>query len=73
MAFFEMFQKFLAVLKSVDIESVLPVTEPTEDLQALLSTARMTLEMVPDLLANTDLPEAADLAVEPGECLQVVE
>ena len=71
MAFFEMFHKFLAVLKSVDIESVLPVTQPAEDLQVLLSTARMTLDMLPDLPASSDPAEVTDLAFDPGESLQV--
>ena len=73
MAFFEMFHKLLAALKSVDIESVLPVTQPTEDLQALLSTTRMTLEeMIPDPRSTSDPTEVADLAFNLGECLQVV-
>ena len=73
MVTFEMSNKLLEVFKSVHIASVLPVTEPTEDLQALLSTARMTLEMLPDLLASSDPPEVAELAFDPGEGLQVGE
>ena len=73
MAFFEMFNKLLDVMERVDIESVIPVTEPTEDLQVLLSTARMTLEMLPDLLASSDPLKVADLAFDPGEGLQVGE
>ena len=73
MAFFEMFNKLLDLVKRVDIASVLPVTEPTEDLQALLSTARMTLEMLPDLLTSSDPLEVADLTFDPGEGFQVGE
>ena len=68
-----MCNKLLKVLKVVDIASVLPVTEPTEDLQVLLSTARMTVEMLLDLLASTDPLEVAELALDPGEGLQVGE
>ena len=67
MVLFEMSNKLLEVFKSVHTESVLPVTEPTEDLQVLLSTAWMTLEMLPDLLASSDPLEVADLAFGPGK------
>ena len=39
MGCFKMVHKLLIVLKMLDNESVLPVTQPTEDLQALLSPA----------------------------------
>ena len=70
MASLEMIDKLLEVFKSVHIESVLPLTQPTEDLQVLDSTT-MTLEMIADLLASSDPLEVADLAFNPGECLQV--
>ena len=73
MASLEMINKLLKVFKSVHIESVLLVTQPTEDVQVLLSTARMTLEMILDLLTSTDPLEVANLAFDPGECLQVGE
>ena len=66
-----MINKLLDVVKSVDIESVLPVTQPAEDLQVLPSTTGMTLEMIPDLLNSSDPLEVADLAFGPGESLQV--
>ena len=66
-AFFEMINKLLDVVKSVDIESVMPVTQPAEDLQVLPSTTGMTLEMIPDLLNSSDPLEVADLAFGPGE------
>ena len=71
MVSFEMLKKLLKSFKSIHISSVLSVTQPTEDLQVLLSTARMTLEMLPDLLASSDPLEVADLALDPGEGLQV--
>ena len=73
MVSFEMLKKLLESFKSVHISSVLSVTQPTEDLQVLLSTARMTLEMIPDLLNSSDPLEVADLAFGPGESLQVGE
>ena len=73
MAFFKVFHKLLDVMKSVDIQSVLPVAQPAQDLQVLLSTARMRLEMIPDLLTSSDPLEVADLAFGPGEGLQVGE
>ena len=67
MVSFEMLKKLLESFKSIHISSVLSVTQPTEDLQVLLSTARMTLEMIPDLLASSDPFKVADLAFGPGE------
>ena len=71
MASFEMLNKLLEISKSVHNLPVIPVTEPTEDVQILLSPARMTLEMVPDLPTSSDPIEVADLAFDPGECLQI--
>ena len=69
MVTYEMSNQLFEVFKGVDIESVLPVTQSTEDVQVLLSTTRMTLEMIPDLLASSDPLEVANLAFYPGECL----
>ena len=71
MASFEMLNKLLEISKSVHNHPVVPVTQPAEDVQILLSPALMTLEMVPDLPASSDPPEVADLALDPGEWLQV--
>ena len=71
MGSFEMFNKLTKVLKSVDNLPVLGVTQPTQDVQVLLSTTRMTLDMLPDLPASSDPTEVTDLAFDPGECLQV--
>ena len=71
MVSFEMLGILLEVLKSVHKVPVIPVTKSTEDVQVLLSPALMMLEMVPDLLASSDPSEVADLAFDPGECLQV--
>ena len=74
MACFEMINKLLIVLKSIHSLLVLLVvlTQPTEDLQVLLSTTRMTLEMIPDPRSTSDPTEVADLAFHLGEYLQVV-
>ena len=75
MACFEMINKLLMILKSIHSLLVLLVvlTQPTEDLQVLLSTTRMTLEeMIPNPRSTSDPTEVADLAFHPGECLQVV-
>ena len=71
MASFEMLNKLLEISKSVHNLPVIPVTQSAEDVHILLSSARMTLEMVPDLPASSDPPEVADLTFDPGECFQV--
>ena len=68
---FEMFNKKLEIMETVHIHPIIPVTQPTEDLQVLLSTTRMTQEMISDLLVPSDPLEVTDLAFDPGECLQV--
>ena len=68
---FEMFNKKLEIMETVHIHPIIPVTQPTEDLQVLLSTTRMTQEMISDLLVPSDPLEVTDLAFDPGECLYV--